>query len=496
MWNDLNGNGLQDSGEPGIPGITVNLCADIACATVKATTVTDQNGAYHFHRLYGGTYYVQVASGLPPGYTASPSLAGTDTTVDSNGSPATVILPDAFTDNTIDFGYVPPAQGAIGDFVWHDLSRDGIQDLGEPGINNITVNLLNSQNQVISTTNTVTHSGVDGYYQFIGLAAGTYTVQVGALPPGYTATTSTASGSTTANDSNGSPAVVTLATNLSVNQTIDFGYVTPCAGAIGDYVWNDLNGNGIQDANEPGIPGITVNLYDSTHGFIVSTTTDSIGAYHFMGRCAATYIVEAVATSDYAPTVSSAPGSTPDNDSNGSPATVTLGIDETNNSIDFGFYQKLSVLIRAQCPASNTGEIGVAFTADPIAVSGGVGPFTFSLATGSIPAGLTLDLTTGAVTGIPPEAGSFTIKATDSLNNVATVGCPYTVIPGPVLACSATSSGEVGVLFNSGPMTVTGGTAPFTFSGATDAIPSGLSLDASTGGVTVRRLRRVRLLSR
>ena len=115
---------------------------------------------------------------------------------------------------------------------------------------------------------TATTNG-SGYYQFSGLCAGAYEVDVvgSTLPPNFTPTTSQAPGSTTANDSNGSPAPVVLTTdsnnNVISNLTIDFGYVSPCNGAIGDFVWYDQNGNGIQDTGEPGIANVTVSLYDS-----------------------------------------------------------------------------------------------------------------------------------------------------------------------------------------------------------------------------------------
>ena len=72
---------------------------------------------------------------------------------------------------------------------------------------------------------------------------GSYEVDVvgSTLPPNFTPTTSQAPGSTTANDSNGSPAPVTLTidtnNNVVSDLTIDFGYVSPCNGAIGDFVW-------------------------------------------------------------------------------------------------------------------------------------------------------------------------------------------------------------------------------------------------------------------
>ena len=115
--------------------------------------------------------------------------------------------------------------GRIGDFVWNDLNANGVQNSGEPGLANVTVQLKNSAGTVIQTTTT----DASGFYQFTFLPAGSYTVVVTA-PSGFVATTSTAPGSTTANDSNGSPAAVTLPTSTSVNLTIDFGYIKYASG--------------------------------------------------------------------------------------------------------------------------------------------------------------------------------------------------------------------------------------------------------------------------
>ena len=65
---------------------------------------------------------------------------------------------------------------------------------------------------------------------------------------------------------------------------------------IGDFVWNDLNMNGIQDEGEPGLPGISVNLYDCADtSMIASTTTDDMGHYMFDSVETGEYLVEVVA---------------------------------------------------------------------------------------------------------------------------------------------------------------------------------------------------------
>jgi choice-of-anchor A domain-containing protein len=134
------------------------------------------------------------------------------------------------------------------------------------------------------------------------------------------------------------------------------------------------------------------------------------------------------------------------------------------------------------CSSVTSGEVGVAFNSGAMTVTGGTAPYTFSVV-GTLPAGLTLNASTGAVTGTATAAGSFTIKVVDSKGVSATGTCLITIIVGPTLSCSSVTSGEVGVAFNSGAMTVTGGTAPYTFS-VVGTLPAGLTLNASTGAVT------------
>ena len=130
-----------------------------------------------------------------------------------------------------------------------------------------------------------------------------------------------------------------------------------------------------------------------------------------------------------------------------------------------------------------TGEVGVAFDSGPLTVTGGVAPYTFSIGSGTLPPGLTLNTSTGEVSGTPTAPGSFVIKVTDSLGATAT-GCPFTITPAISVTCSATNTGTVGVPFNSGPITVTGGEPPYKFSIGSGTLPPGLTLDTTTGAVT------------
>jgi len=114
-------------------------------------------------------------------------------------------------------------------------------------------------------------------------------------------------------------------------------------------------------------------------------------------------------------------------------------------------------------------------------VSGGTAPYTYSIV-GTLPAGLSLNTSNGAITGTPTASGSFTVKVTDA-KGATSSGCAITIVTGPTVSCSTVTSGLVGVSFNSGSITVSGGTAPYTFS-VVGTLPAGLSLNTSTGAVT------------
>ncbi len=72
------------------------------------------------------------------------------------------------------------------------------------------------------------------------------------------------------------------------------------------------------------------------------------------------------------------------------------------------------------CSSVTSGEVGVALTSGAMTVTGGTAPYTFSVS-GTLPAGLTLNASTGAVTGTATAAGSFSIKVTDA-NGIAATG--------------------------------------------------------------------------
>ena len=139
--------------------------------------------------------------------------------------------------------------------------------------------------------------------------------------------------------------------------------------------------------------------------------------------------------------------------------------------------------------AASTGQVNVPYMSS-ITATGGVPPYTFSITGGSLPGGLTLNSTTGAITGTPTQAGtfSFTAQVQDSNSNTVsnTLSTACTIIispPPPISLLCPTTTGQVGVAYAS-KLTANGGVPPYTFSIISGSLPDGLTLDTSTGNIT------------
>jgi hypothetical protein len=347
VWNDTNANGVYDAGEPGINNVQVKLYKDNgdsvynpANDTLIGTKTTAGGGLYLFQDLTPGDYFVDVVDATVP--------AGLSITTFNDPTP--IINLDAGESYLLaDFGY---ASGAIiGDFVWVDQNQNGIQDPGEPGLANVTVNLYDGSNNLLATTTT----DVNGLYRFTNRQTGQY--QVGFVKPAnYVFTTPDAPGSNDSNDSDantttGRSPVFTLTTPTS-NLTIDAGMFipTPPANAvIGDYAWNDLNGDGIQDFGEPGLPNVTVALFNSSNVQVgASKTTNASGYYSFtVSPAPGDYYVRFTAPGGFVFTQQNA-GFDDSLDSDADPVTgntplTNLFAGEIDLSWDAGFYQPASL---------------------------------------------------------------------------------------------------------------------------------------------------------
>ncbi|AFY47683.1 CARDB domain-containing protein,putative collagen-binding protein,Calx-beta domain-containing protein,subtilase family protease [Nostoc sp. PCC 7524] len=113
--------------------------------------------------------------------------------------------------------------------------------------------------------------------------------------------------------------------------------------SLGDLVWVDSNANGLRDADEPGLAGVSINLYDGSNTLVATTTTDTNGIYSFTDLNPGDYVVEFVPGTGYLFSPQNQ-GSNSALDSDADPTsgrslTVTLNPRDNNLTVDAGVYQ-------------------------------------------------------------------------------------------------------------------------------------------------------------
>ena len=305
---DENGDHGFDAGVDGPqPGIQIAV-SDAGGATVRG--ITDDDGQFVLagtDQLVGSRY--TVAAEIPPSLSelapvpASASYAPFVTTVDVSASSQTVrmgVAPrtaatEAATGPTV--GPPPtvasrPSRFAVGDYVWRDLNRSGVQDTSEPPAANVSVQLVGLDGEIVAST----VSTASGRYLFDDLPAGSYTVRFAGVPSGSRLTTA-ASGVDRGADSDpdyagetppftlgvGEPNVrtATAADGVKagyINATIDAG-ITTLRYAVGDCVWLDLDGDGTEDPDEPPAAATVSLLTEDT--MVARVRTDAQGEYLF-----------------------------------------------------------------------------------------------------------------------------------------------------------------------------------------------------------------------
>ncbi len=362
VWNDLNQNGLQEAGEPGIPGVAVSLYGADG-TTLLATTQSDAFGTYMFTGLGPGKYHLAFAA--LAGYTFTSQFQGADPALNSD------VYPTGLTDplivfagevkTTLDAGMyqtAPAGTARIGDLVWFDYDQDGIQDPGEPGAPGLTVTLYNNADLLVAKTT----SQQNGYYTFTELAAGSYYIVVDNYPEGFAPSPASQGGDNALDsdvDEQGKSMTIVLANgqnHTSLDAGIAPGVLPTGTASLGGRSWNDLNADGLQDAGELGIPGIQVRLYaqDGTT-LLDSILSNALGEYIFTGLDSGTYLIEFVPATFPANYLVSSQDQGPDDalDSDidtgtGRTSLVSLNIGQQKLTLDGGLYN----------PTANLSSIG------------------------------------------------------------------------------------------------------------------------------------------
>jgi hypothetical protein len=365
VFNDVNRNGIQESSEGGVQGVKVTLTGagrDGVLGNSDDTTtsqVTGANGEYSFTGLSAGNYKVTF-SNLPSGFEFTQANAGSNDALDSDADPTsgmtgTVRLAAGENNTSVDAGVVAkPA--SLGDKVFYDVNRNGIQEINEGGVQGVKVTLTGAGTDgVLGTGDDTTATqvtGNNGEYSFTGLAAGSYKVTFSDLPTGFQFTQANAGSDDTVDSDADVTSGMTGVINLTAgenNTSVDAG-VSAKLGRIGDRVFNDVNRNGIQDTGEAGIARVKVTLTgagdDATFGTADDITqtksTTSRGLYSFTNLEAGQYKVRfSDLPTGFVFTTANVGNDARDSDadpSSGMTGVITLAPGQANNTVDAGAY--------------------------------------------------------------------------------------------------------------------------------------------------------------
>lgn len=174
-FNDLNGNGAWDTGEPPYTAGSVVITLRVGDSEVDVD-LTDDAGYFEFAGLEPGTY--RVSETVPENWRPT------------TPNPQTVAL-TAGEEKEVNFGnvFVAPQKARIFGHKFLDANENGQLDPGELGISGVLTSLKDSAGNVLATRTTLEGTDV-GFFSFEDLDAGTYTVAE-TVPEGYTATTPT-----------------------------------------------------------------------------------------------------------------------------------------------------------------------------------------------------------------------------------------------------------------------------------------------------------------
>jgi hypothetical protein len=309
-----------------------------------------------------------------------------------------------------------------------------------------------------------------------GISPYTWSVTTGSLPAGLTLNaatgaisgTPTASGTTnftvTVTDSE-TPTAKTATANLSmvVNPALSVTTTTLPAGVIGT-----------------AYPGATLAAAGGITPYAWAITTGSLPAG--LSLNASTGAISGTPTGTFTGTVS-----------------FTVTVTDNESPTKQTASANLSIVISATPLKVTTtslagGSVGIVYTNQTLQATGGITPYKWAVTTGSLPVGLSLNATTGVISGTPTGTfvgtDNFTVTATDSetpTGQTASANLSITISVAPLSVTTTSSSFVVGVvnsLYPSTTLQATGGISPYTWAVTTGSLPTGLTLNGATGVIS------------
>lgn len=274
MFNDTNGDGIQESGEAPLVGwgCFIDFNNDDVFDGSDVRVFADANGNYSFNNLAPGTYH--IVQNTPAGWQRIvPSTMPYVVTLTSSNPSAT----------GINFANRPVADMSISGTMFDDINGNGVRDAGEPPLTGWGCFIDFNNDGVFDGNDIRKFADANGNYSFNDLAPGTYHI-VQNTPAGWQRIVPSTM-----------PYVITLTSGGPSATGINFANRRATATITGT-IFNDLNGNGVRDAGEPGLIGWGVFIDNNNNGVFdpgtdVRVFSDSSGNYALAGLPPGTYRV-------------------------------------------------------------------------------------------------------------------------------------------------------------------------------------------------------------
>jgi uncharacterized repeat protein (TIGR01451 family) len=339
VFDDADGDGIRDAGEPGLGGVTVSITSDGPDGIpntgdeVDETVVTNPDGSYTVTSLPPGDYSVEATT--PDGTEATTS------------NPEEIEL-GANESESVQTGFAP-ITGSIDGIVFNDLDGDGVKDAGEGGLAGVTLNLFGPGPDLIFGTPddepiATTVSAANGTYSFEDVPVGSYRLDVveSTAPAGFALSTG--------ND----PSDIVVEPDMATAVLFGFNKGEKPKATIAGKVFDDKDKNGQYGGTDAGFPSVKVKLFTigadykcgtADDQFKAATTTDGAGNYVFNGLHPGTYCVlvdETTLPADVAATTG------------GNPATVYVEAGQTREA-NFGYAGGGKIDLEIEKTADKTG---------------------------------------------------------------------------------------------------------------------------------------------
>ena len=330
--------------EPGLEGVVINLFDDTG--TFLTDTFTSSDGLYIFDDLEDGDYYIEVV--IPEDFEITFDNEGSDDDLDSdidgsNGpnTSALISVVGGVAISNLDIGLYQCVK--IGELVWYDTNFDDIWNAEENGINGIDVNLYRMDNGtwILYDTEVTGHKpgtpSDDGYYKFCA-PPGEYYLEIPIRPeyelvPVLAFQGSDPTRDSDFDDSNGPFTTPTYTFSSGEEDcTISAGFY-PMA-LMGDYVWDDVNVNGIQDYGEDFFPGVTIEIYNEQGEMVGSDVSDQLGRFEMDYLQKKKYYIKVYPPNGYGFTTPNQGNDDEDSDIDGSNGNGTSALYQMNPGVE------------------------------------------------------------------------------------------------------------------------------------------------------------------